>query len=292
MQIAIGVPAAQVKKLVVPLRQVPVLPLAILLLLVLTALLAPVLAPGSPTEQNLGKRLLPPAWVGGGSWDYPLGTDLFGRDILSRVIYGARISPMISMTAIGVGGLIGILVGLPCGYLGGGVDILLMRVVDAALAIPTILIGIVLAVTLGPSYEAVIFVIVLFVWPRYARQVRGETLAIKQRDFIALAKIAGSSPARILIVHIFPNLVPTLLVLSSLQVGAAIIMEATLSFLGVGIPPPAPAWGVMVADGKDLVVSAWWVSLFPGIAILLTVLSLNLLGDWLRDRLDPKLRQV
>ncbi|MBI2090879.1 MAG: ABC transporter permease [Deltaproteobacteria bacterium] len=292
MQIAIRVPAARVKRLVVPLRQVPVLPLAILLLLVLTALLAPVLAPGSPTEQNLGKRLLPPAWVGGGSWDYPLGTDLFGRDILSRVIYGARISLMISMTAIGVGGLFGILVALPAGYLGGRVDMLLMRAVDVALSIPTILIGIVLAVTLGPSYEAVISVIVLFVWPRYARQVRGETLAIKQRDFIALAKIAGSSRARILIVHIFPNLVPTLLVLSSLQVGAAIIMEATLSFLGVGIPPPAPAWGVMVADGKDLVVSAWWVSLFPGIAILLTVLSLNLLGDWLRDRLDPKLRQV
>ncbi len=292
MELTIRVPAGRIKRLVVPLREAPVFPLAILLLLVITAVLAPVLAPGSPTEQDLGKRLLPPGWVEGGSWDYPLGTDLFGRDIVSRVIYGARISLMISVTAIGVGGLLGILVALPAGYLGGMVDLLLMRAVDAALSIPTILIGIVLAVTLGPSYEAVIFVIVLFVWPRYARQVRGETLAIKQRDFIALAKIAGSSSARIIICHIFPNLVPTLLVLSSLQVGAAIIMEATLSFLGVGIPPPAPAWGVMVADGKDLVVSAWWVSLFPGIAILLTVLSLNLLGDWLRDRLDPKLRQV
>ena len=292
MELTIIAPAGRIKRLVVPLREAPTFPLAILLLLVVTALLAPVLTPGSPTEQDLGKRLLPPAWVQGGSWDYLLGTDLFGRDIVSRVIYGARISLTISLTSIGIGAILGILVALPAGYLGGMVDLLLMRAVDAALSIPTILIGIVLAVTLGPSYEAVIFVIVLFVWPRYARQVRGETLAIKQRDFIALAKIAGSSSARIIIFHILPNLVPTLLVLSSLQVGAAIIMEATLSFLGVGIPPPAPAWGVMVADGKDLVVSAWWVSLFPGIAILLTVLSLNLLGDWLRDRLDPKLRQV
>ncbi len=292
MELTIRAPAARIKRLVIPLREAPALPLAILLLLVATALLAPVLAPGSPTEQNLAKRLLPPVWLEGGSWDYPLGADLFGRDILSRVIYGARISLMISLTAIGVGAFFGILVALPAGYWGGMVDLLVMRAVDAALSIPTILIGIVLAVMLGPSYEAVIFVIILFVWPRYARQVRGETLAIKQRDFVALAKIAGSSSARIILVHILPNLVPTLLVLSSLQVGAAIIMEATLSFLGVGIPPPAPAWGVMVADGKDLVVTAWWVSVFPGIAILLTVLSLNLLGDWLRDRLDPKLRQV
>ncbi len=292
MQLAIKAPAARIGKLVAPLRQAPTIPAAILVLLVITALFAPYLVPGSPTEQNLGKRLLAPAWVQGGSWDYLLGTDLYGRDILSRVIYGARISLTISLTSIGLGALLGVLVALPAGYLGGRVDLLVMRAVDAALSIPTILIGIVLAVTLGPSYQAVIFVIVLFVWPRYARQVRGETLAIKERDFVALAKIAGSSQARILAFHILPNLVPTLLVLSSLQVGAAIIMEATLSFLGVGIPPPAPAWGVMVADGKDLVVSAWWVSLFPGIAILLTVLSLNLLGDWLRDRLDPKLRQV
>lgn len=292
MQLAIKAPAARIGKLVAPLRQAPTIPAAILVLLVITAVFAPYLVPGSPTEQNLGKRLLAPAWVQGGSWDYPLGTDLYGRDILSRVIYGARISLTISLTSIGLGALLGVLVALPAGYLGGRVDLLVMRAVDAALSIPTILIGIVLAVTLGPSYQAVIFVIVLFVWPRYARQVRGETLAIKERDFVALAKIAGSSGVRILVFHILPNLVPTLLVLSSLQVGAAIIMEATLSFLGVGIPPPAPAWGVMVADGKDLVVSAWWVSLFPGIAILLTVLSLNLLGDWLRDRLDPKLRQV
>lgn len=292
MQLAIRLSAVRVKQAVLPLRQAPTIPMAILLLLVVTAFLAPVLSPVSPTEQNLAKRLLPPAWMEGGSPNYPLGTDLFGRDILSRVIYGARISLTISITSIGVGALLGVLLALPAGYLGGRADLLLMRAVDVALSIPSILIGIVLAVTLGPSYQAVILVIVLFVWPRYARQVRGETLAIKERDFIALAKVAGSSRARILILHILPNLVPTLLVLSSLQVGAAIIMEATLSFLGVGIPPPAPAWGVMVADGKDLVVTAWWVSLFPGIAIVLTVLSLNLLGDWLRDRLDPKLRQV
>ena len=165
-----------------------------------------------------------------------------------------------------------------------------MRVVDAFLAVPAVLVAIVLASTQGPSFENVVIVIGLLYWPRYARQVRGEVLSIKQADYIKLARIAGCSPARIIGLHVLPNLVPSLLVLASLQVGSAIILEATLSFLGVGIPPPQPAWGVIVEDGRGMLASAWWISLFPGIAIAFTVLAFNMLGDWLRDRLDPRLR--
>jgi len=191
-----------------------------------------------------------------------------------------------------VAGLIGTLVGLVAGYFGGVFDTVLMRLVDAFLAIPAVLVAIVLASTLGPSFQNVIIVISSLYWPRYARQIRGETLSIKERDFIQLSRIAGCSSLQIIVMHILPNLAPSLMVLASLQVGSAIILEATLSFLGVGIPPPEPAWGVIVEDGRGMLVSAWWISLFPGLAIMLTVLSFNLLGDWVRDRLDPKLRGV
>jgi peptide/nickel transport system permease protein len=189
-----------------------------------------------------------------------------------------------------VAGIIGAFVGLVAGYFGGWWEIVLMRVVDAFLAVPAVLVAIVLASTQGPSFENVVIVIGLLYWPRYARQVRGEVLSIKQADYIKLARIAGCSPARIIGLHVLPNLVPSLLVLASLQVGSAIILEATLSFLGVGIPPPQPAWGVIVEDGRGMLASAWWISLFPGIAIAFTVLAFNMLGDWLRDRLDPRLR--
>ena len=165
-----------------------------------------------------------------------------------------------------------------------------MRVVDAFLAVPAILVAIVLASTMGPSFQNVVIVIGLLYWPRYARQIRAETLSIKERDYVQLARIAGCSSTRILTTHVLPNLVPSLMVLASLQVGSAIILEATLSFLGVGIPPPEPAWGVIVEDGRGMLASAWWISLFPGIAIAVTVLAFNLTGDWIRDRLDPRLR--
>ena len=187
---------------------------------------------------------------------------------------------------------VGTLVGLIAGYFGGWIDAVLMRLVDSLLAFPLILMAILLAVVLGPSYGVVLFIVSLFLWPRYARQIRGETLSIKEQDFVAMARVTGDSPLRIMLVHIFPNVVPTLLVLATLQVGLVIILEASLSFLGVGLPPPTPSWGAVVAEGRAYVGSAWWISVFAGLAILITVLSMNLLGDWTRDRLDPKLRQV
>ena len=272
------------------LKGLPILPFCVVTLLLIMALFAPMLTHYSPTEQNLIMRLRPPVWIERGSWAHLLGTDLYGRDILSRIIHGARVSLSVALVAILVAGAIGTTVGLVAGYFGGWWEIILMRLVDAFMAVPAVLVAIVLASTQGPSFQNVVIVIGLLYWPRYARQVRGETLAIKQADYVKLAQIAGCSPLRILSFHILPNLIPSLLVLSSLQVGSAIILEATLSFLGVGIPPPQPAWGVIVEDGRGMLSSAWWISLFPGIAIALTVLAFNMMGDWVRDRLDPKLR--
>lgn len=272
------------------LRIMPLLPMLAIAILLAMAIAAPWLAPYPPTEQSLIDRLKPPFWIAGGDLANPLGTDHYGRDVLSRVIYGARVSLSVALVAIIVAGAIGTIVGIIAGYFGGFVEIVLMRIVDAFLAVPAVLVAIVLGATLGPSFENVVAVIGLLYWPRYARQVRGETLSIKRSDYVMLARVAGCSDLRILATHIFPNLVPSLLVLASLQVGAAIILEATLSFLGVGIPPPQPAWGVLVEDGRGMLATAWWVSLFPGIAIAITVLAFNLTGDWIRDRLDPKLR--
>jgi len=182
--------------------------------------------------------------------------------------------------------------GLLAGYFGGKIDTAIMRLVDISLAVPTILLALVFVAVVGSSFGTVITVIAVILWARYARQVRGETLSIKAQDFIARARVAGASHLRIMGYYIFPNVVNSLIVLATLQVGAVILLESTLSFLGVGIPRPTPAWCIMVADGRELIVTAWWVSMFPGTAIMLTVLSLNLLGDWLRDRLDPKLKQI
>ena len=272
------------------LRELPLVPMGAIALLLVMAIAAPLLAPYPPTEQSLLDRLMPPFWIAGGDLLHPLGTDHYGRDVLSRVIWGARVSLSVALVAIVVAGAIGTVVGIIAGYFGGFIEIALMRVADAFLAIPAVLVAIMLGATLGPSFENVVAVIGLLYWPRYARQVRGETLAIKGSDYVKLARVAGCSSTRILATHIFPNLVPSLLVLASLQVGAAIILEATLSFLGVGIPPPQPAWGVIVEDGRGMLASAWWISLFPGLAIAITVLAFNLTGDWIRDRLDPKLR--
>lgn len=286
---------AALRSLVLRVSRLPLLPALVVGMLVALAILAiaaPLLAPYPPTQQSLSERLLPPAWVAGGSAEHLLGTDLYGRDVLSRVLYGGRVSLSIAALTITVAGLIGGVVGLSAGYFGGLLDAVLMRIVDAFLALPAVLIAIVLASTVGPSFENVIIVISFLYWPRYARQLRGETLSIKERDFVQLARIAGCSPASILVKHILPNLMPSLMVLASLQVGSAIILEATLSFLGVGIPPPEPAWGVIIEDGRGMLLSAWWISLFPGLAIMVTVLAFNLMGDWVRDRLDPKLKGV
>jgi peptide/nickel transport system permease protein len=274
-------------------RRYPLVSLSLLtLLLVIPAVFASQVAPYDPLKGSLAKRLKPPAWQAGGSLDHPLGTDKLGRDILSRMIHGARVSLAVSLVAIFVGGILGTGLGLVSGYFGGRVDALLMRLVDISLSLPTILLALVLVAAVGPSFGTVITVLVILLWARYARLVRGETLSLKERDFIARARVAGASHVRIMTRYLFPNVVNSLLVLATLQVGYVILLESALSFLGAGLPRPLPAWGLMIADGRELIVTAWWVSMFPGLAIMLTVLSLNLLGDWLRDHLDPKLRNV
>jgi len=264
----------------------------LLFLLVIPAVFAYQIAPYDPLKGSLAKRLRPPVWQEGGSVDNLLGTDKLGRDILSRMIHGARVSLTVSMVAIFVGGILGTALGLISGYFGGRVDSLLMRLVDISLSLPTILLALVLVAAVGPSFGTVVIVLVVLLWARYARLVRGETLSIRERDFIARARVAGASHTRIMVKYIFPNVINSLVVLATLQVGYVILLESALSFLGAGLPRPMPAWGLMIADGRELIVTAWWVSMFPGVAIMLTVLALNLLGDWLRDHLDPKLRNV
>ena len=278
---------------VAPARRFPGIPLFILLfLLVLPGLFAPYLAPHNPIRGSLRARLKPPVWVQGGTITHPLGTDKVGRDILSRIIYGARISLAVSLVAILVSGAIGTALGLIAGYFGGRLDALIMRLVDISLGLPVILLALVFVAAIGASFGTVVMVTAILLWARYARQVRGETLSIRERDFIARARVAGASHFRIMLRYIFPNVVNTLTVLATLQIGAVILLESALSFLGAGIPRPTPTWGSMIADGRDLIVVAWWIAMFPGLAIMLTVLSLNLLGDWLRDYLDPKLRNI
>jgi len=278
-------------------KDYPVLWLSILfLVLVFPALTAQWTAPHDPLKQQLSKRLTGPVWSSSDikptSWDNILGTDKQGRDILSRIMHGSRISLMVSLSALAIGGTIGTVLGLISGYFGKWVDHLIMRIVDVFLALPLILMALVIVSVFGPSFWTAIGVISVLLWSRYTRQIRAEVLSIKQMDFVARAKVAGASNVRIIIKHIFPNIVNTLIVLGTLQVGTVILLEATLSFLGAGIPRPNPAWGVMVADGRDHIASAWWIAVMPGIAIMMTVLSMNMMGDWLRDKLDPKLRQV
>ncbi len=274
-------------------RQFPGVAMAILVfLLVIPGLFAEWIAPHDPIKGSLALRLKPPMWEKGGSITYPLGTDKVGRDVLSRIIYGARVSLRVSIEGIVVSGFIGTALGLMSGYFGGKVDALIMRLVDISLGLPIILLALVFVAALGPSFTTVIALVTILLWARYARQIRGETLSIKERDFIARARVAGASHFRIMFRYLLPNVVNTLIVLATLQVGFVIIFESSLSFLGAGIPRPTPAWGLMVADGRELIVTAWWISMFPGLAIMLTVLSFNLVGDWLRDHLDPKLKNV
>jgi peptide/nickel transport system permease protein len=227
-----------------------------------------------------------------GSTKYLLGTDKNGMDIFSRLIYGARLALVVSLLGIVVSGIIGSSLGIIAGYYGGILDSIIMRMVDVSLSISLVLIALVLAAVRGPSIDNVLIVICLFLWSRYARLIRGETLLLKSQDFIARAQVSGASDLRIMYKHIMPNLANTIIVLATLQIGFVIILEASLSFLGAGVPRPNPAWGLMVADGRELLSNAWWVSLVPTVAIVLTVLSINLLGDWVRDRLDPKQRQI
>jgi peptide/nickel transport system permease protein len=273
-------------------RRAPWIPIIIISVMVFMAVFAPLIAPHSPLDQTLRDKLLPPFWMEDGTTKYLLGTDAFGRDILSRLIYGARVSLMVALLALTVGGGIGLTIGVVAGYLGGFIESILMRMVDAAFTFPAILFALLLAVTMGQGLSTLVIAISLLLWASFARIIRGEVLAVKQRDYIALAKVRGCSTARIMLTHVVPNVFNTFMVLVTLNIGVVIIAEASLSFLGAGIPPPTPTWGLMVSEGRGRIADAWWVALIPGIAITLLVLSVNVFGDWLRDRLDPRLRQL
>jgi peptide/nickel transport system permease protein len=274
------------------LNRLPVWPSVVLAALIGFAIFAPLLAPHDPVRIDIMANLTPPVWHAGGSSDHILGTDKLGRDVLSRIIYGARLSLSLSLIVILLGGSIGVVVGMISGYMGGIIDAIIQRGVEALLALPTILVALVFVFTFGFGFWHVIVILSPFIAARFARMVRGETLSVKERDFVALARVAGASQPRIIARQILPNVFNTVIVLATLEVGHLILVESSLSFLGVGIPPPNPAWGLMVAEGREYIATAYWISLFPGLVILAAVLSTNLLGDWLRDILDPRRKHL
>jgi peptide/nickel transport system permease protein len=269
------------------------IPLVILVGIALVAVFANQLAPHNPEIGSLTARFKPPFWVMGGSTEYLLGTDQLGRDVLSRLIFGARVSMVVGFTAVFFAGVLGTSLGILSGYLGGWVDQVIMRVTDTWLALPALTFAIFLAAIVGPSMWNIVIILGITYWTRYARVIRGEVLSLKEREFVRLAIVAGCSKLTIMRRHILPNIVNSAVVLGTLMLGVVIITEATLSFLGVGVPPPEPAWGLMLSDGKQgLMVGYWWLTVFPGGCIVLMVLSANILGDWLRVKLDPQLRQL
>ena len=269
--------------------RLPWIPIVVLVLLVTSAVFAPLIAPHDPELLNKRDREVPPFET----TKFLLGTDKSGKDILSRLIYGARTSVFISLVALGTGAVVGTAIGVMSGYFGGRTDIVLMRLVDAVLGFPTVLLAlIIVAIAGGAGIGNVIVAVAATVWARFARQARGEVLSIKERDFVTLAIVAGVSAPVIMWRHIFPNVINTVLIVISLLVGQTILLEASLSFLGVGVPPGDPAWGIMVSEGRDQIFEIWWLALFPGLAITIVVMAMNFFGDWLRDTLDPRLRRT
>jgi peptide/nickel transport system permease protein len=260
----------------------------VLLIVTAAAAAAPWVAPHDPAHQSLIRRFTPPVWAPGGSSAYPLGTDQVGRDILSRMIHGARISLLVGVAAVVVSLLVGVTLGVVSGFLGGRVDTVIMTIVDITLSFPQLLLALAFVAALGPSLLTIIVVLGLTGWERYARVVRAEVLALREKDFIEAARAMGISTGRVLLRHVLPNTFSSVIVMSTLQVAQAILQEAALSFLGVGSGRAYPTWGQMIALGRDFVTVAWWLPTFPGLAILLTVLSINLVGDRLRDALDPR----
>ena len=273
-------------------RSWPVIPALILALLATFAVFAPMLANQDPEKGNLRVRIVPPVWLEDGSREHLLGTDQQGRDIWSRIVYGTRISLLIAGIVLSIGAVLGTALGIVSGYFGGLVDEILMRLVDLTFAMPFILVALVVAIVLGQGLDIIIILLIAFSWGAFARQARGETLALKERDYVAQARVAGGTSRYIMMRHILPGLINTIVVMASLRVGQLILAESVLSFLGLGIPPPTPAWGAMVADGRGYISTAWWISFFPGLMIFLTVMGFNFLGDWLRDYFDPRLRQA
>ena len=275
-------------------RDLPLLPLLILVPFVLAAVFADFIAPFGPTEPVRGVKIFePPFWMEGGSTSTLLGTDFQGRDSLSRLIFGARVSLFVGLMRTVVAGGLGTAFGILSGYLGGWVDQAIMRLTDAWLALPALVFAIFLATVVGPSMWNIVIILGLVYWTRYARVIRGEVLSLREREYVQLAEIAGASNLRVILRHILPNVLNTAMVLASLTIGVVIIAEASLSFLGVGVPPPEPAWGLMLSEARStLMAGKWWLTVFPGVCILLVVLATQVLGDWLRIRLDPQQRNL
>jgi len=266
--------------------------LVIVLLNVVVALSASVLAPHDPLDQDVARRLLPPVWLAGGGHDYLLGTDQLGRDILSRIIYGSRISLLIGLLSVVLSLPIGVGVGLLAGYFTGRLDDITMRIADVQLAFPFILLAITIAGVLGPSPRNVILILAVGGWVVYARLARGQALSLREKEFIEAARSLGGGSFRILFRHVLPNVVSPIIVVGTFGVAQMILLESSLSFLGLGVQPPTPSWGGMLNDGRPYITVAWWLTTFPGAAIMLTVLGINFVGDWLRDLLDPRLQSV
>jgi peptide/nickel transport system permease protein len=273
-------------------RRWPLVPMFIVALVIFGALFAPYLAPHDPQKINPRDRLTPPAWAEGGKHEYLLGTDSTGRDLLSRIIYGARVSLIVAVLGIAISATLGTSIGLISGYFGGLVDMAIMRLVDIMMSLPVLFLALAFAAVIPAGLYIVVLIISIFGWVGYTRIVRGEVLSLKERDFIALARVAQASPARILIRHILPNLVNILTVMMTLEVGGIIMFEAAFSFIGFGVQPPTPSWGNMLSEGQNYLTTAWWIATFPGLALMSMIFSCNFIGDWLRDALDPRLRQL
>jgi peptide/nickel transport system permease protein len=274
------------------LKGAPWIPLTILALVLIAALGGESLTPHDPNGLNLGAAFKPPFWQEGGTSEYLLGTDNLGRDVLSRIIAGARVSAIVALYAIVFSGAIGTMLGIIAGYFGGITDMIIVRIAEIKMAIPGLALALIFAATMDPGLSTVIIVIVLTYWTWYCRIIRSEVLSLRERDYVSFAKVAGCGPVTIFFRHLLPNIFNTLVVLMTLQVGQVIIFEASLSFLGLGIQAPETSWGLMLADARQYITYAWWGITMPGIAIMLTCLSSNLTGDWLRDLLDPKRRQL
>jgi peptide/nickel transport system permease protein len=272
-------------------RRTALFGLIVVLLVIVTAVAAPLLSPFDPIEQDLGDlRLKPPGFRDAAGHVHPLGTDHLGRDLLARVIHGARPALLVGFAAVAISGLIGMAAGLVSGYVGGRADDVLMRLADIQLAFPFILLAIAVIGVLGPSLTTIIVVIGVSSWVVYARIVRGAVLTLREREFVQAAQALGAGDARILVRHVLPNVFTPWLVVATLDMARVIVIESALSFLGLGVQPPAPTWGGMLADGRVYISTAWWLATFPGLAILVTVLGINLFGDGLRDTLDPRLK--
>lgn len=268
----------------------PILAGAILVVMILAGVLAPWIAPHDPRDVDVNRRLQAPAWLAGGSWAYPLGTDSVGHDILSNIIYGSRVSLTVAGISVLFAGTIGITLGLLAGYLGGYVDEVLMRIIDIQLSFPPLLLAIALVAVLGAGLQNVVLVLVIRTWVLYTRIVRADVLSVREREYVAAARAVGARLLRILFRHVLPNVLGPSLVVATFAAAEAILVEAGLSFLGLGIPPPTPSWGRMISAGRGYIATAWWLTMIPGVAMLLSVLSINILGDWLRDRFDPRLQ--